>query len=148
MKRNRSNQRRYAKCRRSECGIVSAFVAVAATALFVVAGFTVDVGRAIAVQRLAANEAQQAARAGADQISIQSLRQGHVVIDVPAATRAAESFMAGSGYPGVARVDGEEVFAKVVIAMPTSALGIVGVNTITVSATESASDLVGVTRRN
>jgi hypothetical protein len=130
----------------AESGAMSAFVAVVATSLFVIAGFTADVGRAIAAQRLAAGEAEQAARAAAGQISTQGLRNGQIDLDDELATRVAQSFMSLSGHPGSTSIQGGMVTTKVTIAMPTSVLGIIGVRTIRVSATASASDVVGVTQ--
>ncbi len=125
---------------------MSAFVAVVATSLLVITGFTVDMGRAIAEQRSAANEAEQAARAGAGQISVQGLRDGEVLLSDGSARTRALSYMWMSGHPGSVSIGGGIVTTKVTIAMPTSVLGIIGVRTITVSATASSSDVVGVAR--
>jgi Flp pilus assembly protein TadG len=125
---------------------MSAFVAVVATSLFVVAGFTTDVGRAIAQQRLAAGEAEQAARVAAGQVSAQELRNGQIVLNDESATKVAQSFMSLSGHPGSTSIQGGVVTTRVTIAMPTSVLGIIGVGSITVSATASASDVTGVTQ--
>jgi Flp pilus assembly protein TadG len=131
-----------------ERGILSAFVAVMALVLFVVAGLTIDTGRAIVAQRLAADEVEQAARTGAGQVSVQALRSGRVVLDDTAAVRVAETYMVVSGHPGVATTRGGVVTAKVSIQIPTSILGIIGVADLRVSATASASDVVGITRNN
>jgi Flp pilus assembly protein TadG len=130
----------------AESGVMSAFVALVATSLLVVAGFTTDVGRAIAEQRLAADEAEQAARAAAGQVSAQGLRNGQIVLNDESAMRVAQSFMSLSGHPGSTSIQGGVVTTRVTIAMPTSVLGIVGIRAITVSATARASDVTGVTQ--
>ena len=61
--------------------MLTAFVAVLAVALFAIVGMAVDSGRAIAAQRLVADEAGQAARAGAGQLSVDALRDGRLAID-------------------------------------------------------------------
>jgi hypothetical protein len=129
---------------RGETGMLTAFVAVLAVALFAIAGLAVDSGRAFSAQGLIADEAGQAARAGAGQLSVSALRDGRVALDDASAVRAAEHYMALAGHPCTAWVRGGIVSVRVVEAVPTTVLGIVGVRTITVSATASASDVSGV----
>jgi Flp pilus assembly protein TadG len=128
-----------------ESGILSAFVAVIAVALLVIVGLGVDTGRAIAAQRLAVDEAEQAARAGASQLSTQALRQGRVSLDDPAAQRAAVDFTLSGGHPGTATVADGVVTVRVEVVVPTVILGIVDVRSITVVGTARASDVHGVT---
>ena len=129
---------------RDETGILTAFVAVLTVALLAIAGMAVDSGRAIAAQRLVADEAGQAARAGAGRLSVNALRNGRVSINDAAAIEAAEHYMLVSGHPGTAWVQDGVITVRVVEAVPTTILGIVGVPTITVSATASAVDVSGV----
>jgi hypothetical protein len=105
----------------------------------------VDSGRAIAAQRLIADEAEQAARSGAGQLSVGALRDGRFVLDASAAIKAAKSYTELSGYPGNATVSNGIVTVRVVAVVPTTILDIVGVPRIIVSATASASDVRGVT---
>jgi hypothetical protein len=127
-----------------EAGMITAFVAVLAVALFAVVGLAVDSGRAISAQSIVANEAGQAARTGAGQLSVNALRDGHVALDDAAAIQKAEEYMAFSGHPGTAWVNDGVVTVRVVEAVSTTILGIVGIRTITVSASASASDVSGV----
>jgi hypothetical protein len=131
--------------RHDEAGVLSAFLAVLAVALLAIVGVAVDTGRAIAAQRLAADEAEQAARTGADQLSIEALRTGAITIDDAAAILKAEQYTVLVGHPGTATVTDGVVTVRVVVAVPTTILGVVGVKTITVSATASATDVAGVT---
>jgi len=131
---------------RDESGVLTAYVAVLAVALLATVGMAVDSGRAIAAQRLAADEAEQAARSGATQLSVQGLRDGRLVLDPAAAVRAAEQYTQQSGHPGTATVSSGIVTVRIVVVVPTTILGIVGVNRIVVSATASASDVSGVTK--
>jgi Flp pilus assembly protein TadG len=131
---------------RDEAGVLSAYVAVLAVALLVIVGMAVDTGRAIATQRLAADEAEQAARSGAGQLSLQALRDGRVALDSPSAVGAAEKYTIIAGHPGTATVTNGIVSVRVVVVVPTTILGIVGVQSISVSATSSASDVQGITK--
>ena len=131
---------------RDESGVLTAYVAVLAVALLAIVGMAVDSGRAISAQRLAADEAEQAARSGATQLSVEGLRDGRLVLDPAAAVRAAEEYTLLSGHPGTATVAGGVVTVRVVVVVPTTILGIVGVTRIVVSATASASDISGVTK--
>ncbi len=68
--------------RRDEGGQVTAFVTMFMVALVFVAGLVVDGGRLIAAKRRADNRAEQAARAGAQAVSIDVIRSsGAQVLD-------------------------------------------------------------------
>jgi len=129
---------------RAERGSLTAFLVLLVVPLFALVGLVVDEGRAMAVQQAAAVEAEQAARAGAGQVSIADLRLGRVELDVPAALAAAERYTVLAGHPGTATVVGSTVTVRVVVHVPTAILGIVGVTAITVSATASADNVHGV----
>jgi hypothetical protein len=131
--------------KRDEAGVLTAFVAVLAVALLAIVGLAVDCGRAISAQVLAADEAGQAARVGAAQLSLNALRDGRLEINEAHAVQMAEQYMELAGHPGTASVHGGIVTVRVEEAMPTTILGIVGVQSIEVSATASASDVSGVT---
>ena len=130
---------------RDEAGVITAFVAVFAVALFALAGLVIDGGLALSAQRGAIDEAEQAARAGADALSTSALRQGQIGLDPSAAIAAAEASMVASGHPGTAWVTGKTVTAEVTpYAQPTMLLGIVGFSHFTVSGTASATPVAGV----
>jgi hypothetical protein len=137
-----------ARTKRDESGVLTAYVAVLAVALLAIVGMAVDSGRAIAAQGLAAGEAEQAARAGAGQLSVQGLRDGQLYVDTSGAVKAAEAYTLLSGHPGTATVSNGIVTVRVVVVVPTTILDIVGVQNIVVSATASASDVSGVTEQN
>ena len=130
--------------RRDESGVLTAFVAVTAVALLVIVGLGVDTNRAIAAQRLAADEAEQAARTGAGQISVEGLREGRVTLDDSAAVMAATGFTVLNGHPGTATAGDGTVRVRVAISVPTVILGIVGIRALNVVGTAQASDVSGV----
>jgi Flp pilus assembly protein TadG len=131
-----------------EKGSFTAFMAVFCVALFVLIGLVVDAGRAIAARSAAMAEAEQAARAGAGQLSVGALRSGQVEIDPVAAVQAADAYLAAIGQPGTATVVGQMVTVHISTDEPTVILGIVGINRIVVSVTASAANVHGVTQED
>ena len=128
-----------------ERGSLSAFVALLLVAIFVLMGLVVDGGLAASAREQAAEEAAQAARAGAGSISVEALRSGQVQIDDSEAIATAEQFMVAAGHPGVATVSSGRVQVEISYRVPTVILGIVGVTTLPVSAAATAVDVSGVT---
>lgn len=125
---------------------MTAFLALLSVALFVLVGLVVDGGRALVARRQAFDVAGQAARVGADQLSVDGLRTGTFVVDPTVATNAVEDDLRGAGATGTVVVVGDSVTVTVRTVMATTILGIVGLRTISVSGTATATDLHGVTR--
>src|SRR5215471_2818796 len=122
----------------SEGGQVTAFVVCLAGALLLLTGLVVDGGRAISARLQALDDAQQAARAGAQMLSPSSLRGGTSVLDPVAATHAAEAFLAAAGTSGQVTVSGSAVKVTVTTTVQTPILGIVQLHSLTVSESGSA----------
>lgn len=129
-----------------ESGSLSVFVAVFALALFALIGLVVDAGRAVSAKRSAYDVAEQAARTGAGQLSINALRLGQVMVDPSAAIQAADAYLAAAGQTGTTSVSGDTVSVRIDESEPTVVLQIIGIDRINVSAVASATDLHGVTR--
>ncbi len=121
-------------------------MAVLALALFSLVGLVIDGGRAVAAQSAAAGEAEQAARLGADQISVQAVRLGRVAIDPAGATRSADAYLRAVGVVGTVTVVGQTVSVRIQSWEPTVVLGVIGVEHIGISASASATNFHGVTR--
>ena len=134
--------------RRGEAGSLTAFMAVFCVTLFTLIGLVVDAGRAIAVRSAALAEAQQAARAGAGQLSVDALRSGQVEIDPAGAIRASDAYLASVGQPGTTSVVGQIVTVHIATDEPTVILGIVGINRIVISVTASAINVHGVSQED
>ena len=126
-------------------GSISAFVVLLLVGCMALLGLVVDGGSALSARQSAADEAEQAARAGAGALSVDALRSGSLQLDPSAAVAAAESFAAGAGHPGRASVLGGVVTVEVSYRIPTEILGIVGITSLPVSAVASAVDVQGVT---
>ena len=125
--------------RRDEAGMVTAFVVIFTFALLLLAGLVIDGGLALAARVQAIDEAQAAARAGAQAINLPLFRStGQIVLDSSAATADAERYLAVAGHSGTVTVTGNEVTVAVTISQPTQILGIAGIGQLTVSGTGSA----------
>jgi Flp pilus assembly protein TadG len=129
-----------------EDGSFTVFVAVLTLALFSLVGLVIDGGRAVAAQSAATGEAEQAARLGADQISVQDIRSGTVAIDPSNATEAANAYLQALGAAGSVSVVGQTVSVHIRASEPTVVLGVIGLQQIGISASASATNLHGVTR--
>jgi Flp pilus assembly protein TadG len=97
-----------------ERGSITAFVAVVATALVMVAGMAYDGGQVIHAHNAARNDAEQAARAGAQEIDLTHLRQTNEPrLDPGDAETAALEYLARVGATGTALVDGADITVTV-----------------------------------
>lgn len=128
--------RRY---RGDERGMATLFVVGMSLLLLVCAGLVVDGGLAINARMRAADDAEQAARVGADSIDIQVLRDGgEIVVDRGLARRRAADYLRGRGYtPTQFRVDvlqDGSVDVEVENTTTTLLLGLVGVHEYEVGA--------------
>lgn len=75
-------------------GSVSVFVVFFTITVLLLASMLVDLGDAVNAQERAADLAEQAARAAADSLNLQSLRDGQVVIDQGTACASAAQLVA------------------------------------------------------
>ena len=120
-----------------ERGSITGFVAVIATALVMVAGMAYDGGQIIHAHNAARNDAEQAARAGAQQIDITHLRQtSEPRLDAAEAEAAALDYLTQVGATGTASVDGADITVTVTRTQP---LHILPGQDRTITVTETAS---------
>ncbi|WCO67952.1 pilus assembly protein TadG-related protein [Iamia majanohamensis] len=104
---------------REERGSITAFVAVVTTALVLVAGMTYDGGQVIAAHNAARNDAEQAARAGAQQIDLDHIRTTNEPrLDPVAAETAALAYLQRSGATGTATVSDASITVTVTRVQP------------------------------
>ena len=124
---------------RGEGGSVSAFVAVVAVGLVMVAGMAYDGGQIVAAQATARDLAGSAARAGAQEVDLDRLRStGDATLDPDRATAAAQAFLAQAGFTGTMRVSGPSITVTVSVRQP---MRILPVPDRTVTATDTATAL-------
>ena len=104
---------------RDERGSITAFVAVVATALVLVAGMAYDGGQVIAAHNAARNDAERAARAGAQQIDLDHLRSTNEPrLDPVAAEAAAVAYLQRAGATGTATVTDASITVTVTRVQP------------------------------
>jgi Flp pilus assembly protein TadG len=128
-------------------GQVIAFVVIFTSALLLMAGLVVDGGRGLSAQLRATDEAQAAARAGAEQINLDAYRaDGSLVLDSGNATSAAQAYLAATGDNGTVSVQGNNVLVTVHISVTTDLLGIVGLHTLSESGSGKAQAQQGITQ--
>lgn len=97
-----------------ERGSITGFVAVVAFALVMVAGMAYDGGQVIHAHNAARNDAEQAARAGAQQIDLTHLRQTNEPrLDPHEAESAALDYLAQVGATGTVVVDDADITVTV-----------------------------------
>jgi len=122
-----------------EEGMVTAFVVVFTLALIVMAGLVLDGGLTLAAKVQAIDDAQAAARAGAQAIDVPLYRStGEITLDPTQASTDAEAFLARTGHTGSVNVDGDQVTVTVTIRQPTQILSLVGIASLTETASGSA----------
>lgn len=121
-----------------ETGSITAFVAVVAIALVMVAGMAYDGGQVISAHNAARNDAEQAARAGAQQIDLTHLRKTNEPrLDSAKAESAALEYLAQTGSTGTVAVTDASVTVTVTRVQPLRILP--GADrTITVTETATA----------
>lgn len=135
--------------RTGERGQVIALIVVLTLGFIAIAGLVDDGGRALTARARALDEAQAAARTGAQQIDLVLLREkGVILLDAGAAERAAEAYLSTTGDDGTATVTGDVVHVTVRVSMPTQILGAFGVTTLSVSADAAASAEAGTSKNS
>jgi hypothetical protein len=128
---------------RDEDGQVSAFVVGMVLALFVLAALVIDGGRVLAARRQAIDEANEAARAGAEALSVSTYRAtGTVALDPGTAT--ARAYLDRTGHAGTVAVAGDRVSVTVSFSEPLSLLSIAGLSHMTVTGHGAATLVRGV----
>ena len=134
--------------RPGEQGQITVFAVVIMAALLAVAGLVYDGGRALAAKTTAIDIAQEAARAGAQQINLAVFRAtGQVVLNGPAAQAAAQAYLAatGTGDTATVTVTGDTVTVAVSSVQHTVFLGLIGIQALHVTGTATAAAESGIT---
>ena len=140
-----SSRRRTCRLRDDQDGRVTAFVVVIVTALILFAGLVLDGGLALAAKVRALGEAQEAARAGAQKIDLVAYRtSGTLRLAPQQASAAAQSYLAAAGHTGSVSIAGNTITVTVTISQPTELLDLIGIGSITVTATGQAQPQRGI----
>lgn len=132
-----------------ERGAATSFLVLAAPLLLLLGGLVHDGGQAINARAAAADDAEQAARAGADAVDVPRLRAtGEVVLDPAAAAAAAAAYCGQRGYGGGDCTVGagpDEVVVTTRARVPSAVLSLVGVGEFSVEASAQARPAAGIT---
>jgi Flp pilus assembly protein TadG len=128
-------------------GSLTLMLAVMMVALLAVVGLVIDGGRKLAENARADAIAQEAARAGAGLVDTSAAyRSGSFQVDSSRAVLAARAYLAGADYRGSVSLDGaDRVRVTVTVTEHTIVLSLIGIDTMTASATAVASLETGVT---
>jgi hypothetical protein len=118
----------------AESGQVTAFVVVMVAALLLCLGLVADGGLVLAAKRRASNEAEQAARAGAQAVATDAYRATGVLrLDPARAQAAARAYLTATAHHGTVRVAGDRVAVTIQITQPMQLLGLGGIASLTVT---------------
>jgi hypothetical protein len=120
-------------------GSVTGYTVIVTIAAIVFAGLVLDAGMAVATKVQAISTAQSAARAAARELDLTHLRATGTIRVHPAQARtSAQDWLARAGWNGTVTTTGNQVTVTVTGAADTQLLGLVGINTIPVGATATA----------
>ena len=133
------------RLREDQSGRVTAFVVIIVTAVLLFAGLVLDGGLALAAKVRALGEAQEAARAGAQEIDLTVYRaNGALRLEPQQASAAARNYLAAAGHTGTVSVAGNTVNVTVTVNQSTQLLPLIGIGSITVTATGQAQPQRGI----
>lgn len=131
--------------RREQWGTASAFVVGFAVVLLACAGLVIDGGTALNARMTLADDVEQAARAGAQEIDVVALRAEDVVrLDQRAAEGRAYGYLGGLGYTVTsASALGDTVTVAAQDTVAPKLLGLVGVPPFVIRACAAAQAVTG-----
>jgi hypothetical protein len=130
---------------RDQQGTITAFVAGVTVALLAMAGLVADGGYMLAARRQAFDEAEAAARAGAQAVDVDALRDRGIVQLLPEqATQDALAYLERTGHHGTIEVTGDSITVHVTFHRPMSMLGLIGLGTKTITGDGTAHGVRGI----
>jgi len=144
MSRILATLRRRARCSdrrrdRDERGAAAAWTLILTSTAFVALLGLVGGGGELINERVDAKRAaEQAARAGADELSASAVRSGSDQVDAGAAIARAQAVLRQAGWSGTVRVQGSEVIVTATGTRDPQFLGLLGVDAIKIRETGSA----------
>lgn len=139
--KNRPATNRPVTPERRERGTATAFTLILVLAVIAFAGLVLDGGLAVSAKVAAISTAQSAARAGAQELDLQALRDsGQLRLDPARAQATAQDWLARAGATGTATATAttDTVTVTVTTRSRTQLLQLVGVDAIPVAATATA----------
>lgn len=129
-----------------DSGSLALMLVVLMPALLALAGLVIDGGRQLNATEKAYAVAQEAARAGADQVNTATAYgTGTFKVDVPQALAAARAYLASAGYHGSVTASGNKIMVTVSVKEQTMVLSVIGIDNFTARGSAVASLVTGVT---
>ena len=125
-----------ADCRRTDRGSISALVVGLVMTFIACAGLAVDGGRMVAARIRVSDQAENAARTGAQALT--DIRLGVPRIEPRRATHLASAYLASLGVRGQVQASDMEVCVTVSETRPMTLLALVGVGNKTATSTRCA----------
>jgi Flp pilus assembly protein TadG len=114
------------------------------TVVLILAGVVVEAGNVMQASGRATDIAQQAARAGADKLDLETLRtRGLVRLNPDAAKAAALAYLASVGATGTVTATTTRVTVVVTVTRPAILGPVIGVDTVTVRSSANAAPQPG-----
>jgi Flp pilus assembly protein TadG len=124
--------------RRDERGAAAWTLIITTTAFVALLGLVGGGGELINERVEAKRAAEQAARAGADELSVPAVRSGTDAVDAGDAIARAKGVLNRAGWTGTVRVQGSKVIVTATGTRNPEFLGLLGVGAIRISETGSA----------
>lgn len=132
---------------RTDCGTVTAFVVCFTVSLLAVTGLVVDGGFTLAARRRAFNEANAAARAGAQALDEAAFRsEGDVRLEPSRARTLALDHLRAAGLTGTVEIIGERVTVRATTTHNLAILRLAGIDSLTIDANGTARAVHGLRR--
>jgi len=122
--------------RAGDRGSITGFVVVMTLAIVACAGLAVDGARIVGTKVSAADHAENAARAGAQELA--SVHAGELALDPARARASAELYLASHGLTGSVTATAERVTVTVTETVDMTLLSLIGISSKTVTATRSS----------
>lgn len=127
-----------------ESGMVTAFVVLMTLSLVMFIGLVLDGGYTLAARREAIDEADGAARAAAQALTLETRGSRVAVLDPGRAQAAVDAFLIPAGHSGRASVTGDTVTVTVSFPQRLYILGAGGLFSVTVTGRGTARAVPGV----
>jgi Flp pilus assembly protein TadG len=119
------NRQAMVPTRNGEAGSLSVLMPLLAVLALIVIGFGFDGANVFTAKRRGINVAEQAARAGAGQLDLASIRAGDAYrIDPAKARQAAQRYLAQTGYAGQVRLGRDRIGDRVDVTVTWSQRGL------------------------
>jgi Flp pilus assembly protein TadG len=137
------------KMLRRDDGTLTLFTAITAIGLLAALGFIVDAGQKLQVGQQARAIAEEAARAGAEQVnrSTAYAHGGPFTTDPAAAATAARAYLAASGHTGTVTItDDRTIRVTVTVTEPAVFTTIIGISRLSSTQSASANLVQGISR--